>query len=73
MTSATLQLTSPTALERALRALSAAIARYVDRRIALRAERRVIAADLLREQRSRQQDPRALDIALLALGSRPRP
>jgi len=73
MTSATLRLTSPTALERALRALSDALARYVDRRIAERAERRAIAADLLREQQSRRQDPRALDIALLSLGSRPRP
>jgi hypothetical protein len=27
---------------------------------------------VLREQRARRQDPRALDVALLSLGSRPR-
>jgi len=72
MTSATLRVAAPTVLERGLTALAAAITRYVDHRIALRAERREIAVDLLREQQARRQDPHALDIALLSLGSRPR-
>lgn len=72
MTSATLRLASPTALERALTALAGAITRYVDHRVALRAERREIAVDMLREQQARRQDSRALDVAMLSLGSRPR-
>ncbi|MFD5225762.1 hypothetical protein ACFWHT_09100 [Microbacterium sp. NPDC058342] len=72
MTSATLRLATPTALERALRAFAVAISRYVDHRIAQRAERREIAFHTLREQQARRRDPRALDIALLSLGSRPR-
>ncbi|MDQ0612547.1 hypothetical protein QF046_000188 [Microbacterium sp. W4I4] len=72
MTSATLHLAAPTALERGLTAIAATITRYVDRRMALRAERREIAVDLLREQQARKQDPRALDIALLSMGSRSR-
>jgi hypothetical protein len=72
MTSATLRLAAPTTLERGLTALAAAITRYVDHRIAVRAERREIAVDLLREQQARKQDPRALDIALLSMGSRSR-
>lgn len=72
MTSATIRLVAPTALERGLRAFADAISRYVDHRIAVRAERREIAVDLLREQHARKQDPRALDVVLLALGSRPR-
>jgi hypothetical protein len=72
MTSATLRLAAPTSFERGLRALADALTRHVDRRIALRAERREIALDVLREQRARRQDPRALDVALLSLGSRPR-
>jgi len=72
MTSATLRLAAPTAIERGLKAFAEAISRHVDRRIALRAERREIAVDVLREQRARRHDPRALDLALLSLGSRPR-
>jgi len=72
MTSATLRLAAPTRLERGLKAFAEAISRHVDHRIALRAERREIADDLLREQQARRQDPRALDVALLSLGSRPR-
>lgn len=72
MTSATLRLATPTALERGLRHVADAISHYVDRRMAVRAERHEIALDVLREQQSRRQDPRAVDIALLSLGSRPR-
>ncbi|MFC7789525.1 hypothetical protein ACU045_11150 [Microbacterium sp. MAHUQ-60] len=72
MTSATLHLAAPTPFERGLKALAEAISRHVDHRIILRAERREIAVDVLREQQARRQDPRALDIALLSLGSRPR-
>jgi HD-GYP domain-containing protein (c-di-GMP phosphodiesterase class II) len=52
--------------------LADAITAYTERRRELRAERHEIALDILREQQSRKQDPRALDAALLALGSRPR-
>lgn len=72
MTSATLRLASPTTLERGLKALAESISRYVDHRIAVRAERREIAVDMLREQQARRHDPRALDVALLSMGSRPR-
>ncbi|MFD5215132.1 hypothetical protein [Microbacterium sp. NPDC058345] len=72
MTSATLPLASPTPLERGLQHLAGALSRYVERRIAARAERRAIALDLLREQHARIPDPRALDAALLSIGSRPR-
>ncbi|WP_309128586.1 hypothetical protein [Microbacterium sp.] len=72
MTSATLHLTAPTALERGLQHIADAISHYVARRIAARAERREITLDMLREQQTRRHDPQALDTALLALGSRPR-
>lgn len=72
MTSATLHLAAPTAFDRALRSIAASLSRYADRRIAARAERREIAIDMLREQHARRDDPRALDVALLAIGSRPR-
>lgn len=72
MTSATLHLVGPTRLERGLKSLAEALTRYVDARIASRAERREIALDMLREQQTRQSDPQALEIALASLGSRPR-
>lgn len=72
MTSATLHLVAPTRLERGLRLVARTLSSYVDHRIAARAERREIALDLLREQQVRRHDPRALDTALLSLGSRPR-
>ncbi|UNK72196.1 hypothetical protein [Microbacterium sp. H1-D42] len=73
MTAATLHLVAPTRLERGLQGIAASLSSYVDSRIAARAERREIALDLLREQHARRHDPRALDIALLSIGSRPRP
>jgi len=72
MTSATLQLPAPTRLERGLQHLAASLSRYVEHRITARAERREVALGLLRGQHSHRHDPRALDIALLSLGSRPR-
>jgi len=72
MTSATLHLVAPTRLERGLQHLAASLSRYVEHRIAARAERREIALDMLREQQARRHDPRALDLALLSIGSRPR-
>jgi HD-GYP domain-containing protein (c-di-GMP phosphodiesterase class II) len=72
MTAAPLHLATPTAAERTLLRLADAITAYTERRRELRAERHEIALDILREQQSRKQDPRALDAALLALGSRPR-
>lgn len=73
MTAATLHLVTPTRLERGLQSIAHTLSRYVDARIAARAERREIALDVLREQHARRHDPRALDIALLSIGSRPRP
>ncbi|MEJ1086859.1 hypothetical protein WDU99_00845 [Microbacterium sp. Mu-80] len=73
MTAAALQIAAPTRLERGLKALAHRLDRYVESRIAARAERREIALDLLREQQARRHDPRALDVALLSIGSRPRP
>ncbi|MGN7976108.1 hypothetical protein ACTJJ4_00880 [Microbacterium sp. 22195] len=72
MTAATLHLASPTTAERALLKIADAITAYTENRRLLRAERREIALDMLREQQARRQDPRALDCALLAIGSRPR-
>ncbi|WP_298867211.1 hypothetical protein [uncultured Microbacterium sp.] len=72
MTAAVLHLAAPTALERGLLRLAATITSYAEHRRERRAERHEIALDMLREQRVRKRDPRALDVALLSLGSRPR-
>jgi len=72
MTAATLHLATPTFSERTLLKLADVITAYIAHRREQRAARREIAVDTLREQQARQQDPRALDIALLSLGSRPR-
>ena len=72
MTAATLHLASPTTIERALLKIALAITAYTENRRLLRAERRDIALDLLREQQARKQDPRALEYAMLSIGSRPR-
>lgn len=72
MTSATLRLATPTHLERGLQSIAHMLTRYVDARIAIRAGKREIAVHMLREQQTRKRDPRALDIALMSLGSRPR-
>jgi HD-GYP domain-containing protein (c-di-GMP phosphodiesterase class II) len=72
MTAATLRLAAPTLAERTLLRLADAITAYTEHRREIRAERHEIALDMLREQQSRRQDPRSLDVALLALGSRPR-
>lgn len=70
MTTATLRLATPTPFERILQRTARGIARYVDRRMVSRAERREIALDLLREQQARKQDPRAVDHALARMGLR---
>jgi len=72
MTAATLHLAAPTRVERTLLQIADAITANIALRREARAARREIAADILREQQARRQDPRALDIALLSLGSRPR-
>lgn len=72
MTAATLHLAAPTRVERALLQIADAITTYTAHRREVRAGRREITADILREQQARRHDPRALDIALLSLGSRPR-
>ena len=72
MTAATLHLASPTTTERALLKIADAITAYTENRRLLRAERRDIALDLLLEQQARKHDPRALEYAMLSIGSRPR-
>ncbi len=68
MTAATLYLVSPTRGERRILRIAAWATARVEARIAIRAERRELALDLLREQQTRRQDPRAVDIALTHLG-----
>lgn len=68
MTSATLRLVAPTQTERGLLRLADRLTAYVEHRISRRAERRVIALDLLREQQTRKHDPLAVDHALAQLG-----
>lgn len=68
MTTATLRLASPTPFERLLQRVALGLARYVEHRIRLRAERREIALDMLREQQARKHDPRALDHTLAQMG-----
>lgn len=68
MTSATLHLVAPTQAERGLLRAADRLTAYVEHRIARRAERRVLALDLLREQQTRKQDPRAVDHALAQMG-----
>ena len=72
MATATVHLAAPTPIERMLRAIARALGRYVDARIAHRAERREQMLELLREQHERRIDPCALNAAMLLLGSRPR-
>ncbi|MDT0157459.1 hypothetical protein Q9R19_07475 [Microbacterium sp. ARD32] len=72
MTAATLHLASPTRFERLLLKVVDALTAYIAHRREQRTQRREIALDLLREQQARRHDPRALDVALLSLGSRPR-
>jgi len=78
MTHAAIRLASPTAPERALLKLAEMLTTVVARRREVRAERREsraergrVTGELVRGQ-GRAQDPAALNIALLALGSRPR-
>lgn len=73
MTAATLHIATPTVVERTLLRIADGLTAFVAHRRERRAERREIARDMLREQHARRHDPRALDVALLSLGSRPRP
>jgi HD-GYP domain-containing protein (c-di-GMP phosphodiesterase class II) len=68
MTSATLQLVSPTHTEIGLLRIAGRITAFVEHRIERRAQKRLIALDLLREQQTRKVDPRAVDLALAQLG-----
>ncbi|WP_282846015.1 hypothetical protein [Microbacterium oxydans] len=68
MTAATLHLVAPTRTERRLLRLADRLTVYVENRISHRAERRELSLDLLREQQTRRQDPRAVDHALAQLG-----
>ncbi len=72
MTSATIRLVAPTRAERRLLGLAEHLTAFVERRIADRARRREVALDLLREQQTRRQDPRAVDHMLAQLGIRER-
>ncbi|MGF2947775.1 hypothetical protein [Microbacterium alcoholitolerans] len=68
MTAATLHIAAPTIIERSLLRIADAITAFVARRSAVRAERREIALDMLREQQARKHDPRAIEHALAQLG-----
>lgn len=68
MTSATIQLVAPTQAERKLLGFADLLTAFVERRIARRAEKRVLALDLLREQQTTRQDPRAVDHMLAQVG-----
>ena len=68
MTSAALRIAAPTQTERRLLALAARLTACVEHRIAARAARREIAADLLREQQARRHDPRAVEHLLAQAG-----
>ncbi len=68
MTSATLHLTAPTHIEASVLRSARSLTAFVEQRVARRAERRLLALDLLREQQARRQDPRAVDHALAQLG-----
>lgn len=69
MTSATLHLVAPTQTERGLLRLADRLTAYVEHRISRRAERRVLALDILREQQARRQDPGAVDHLLAQMGA----
>lgn len=69
MSTATLRLATPTAFERALQRVALGLAQYVEHRITIRAERREIALDMLREQQARRHDPRAVDHLLAQMGA----
>lgn len=71
MTAATLQIAAPTFAERAGLRLADAIVVLVRRRMQRRAERRLVALDVLREQQARKADPVALEHAMLLVRSRP--
>ncbi|MFB7252321.1 hypothetical protein [Microbacterium sp. NPDC056234] len=71
MTAVSLHHVGPTRVESALLRVADALTAYVAHRRDIRAERRERELALLRGHRT-AQDPRALDIALLSLGSRPR-
>jgi hypothetical protein len=68
MTTATLRLVSPTRTEIGLLRMASRVTAFVEHRIERRAQRRLLALDLLREQQTRKQDPRAVDLALAQLG-----
>ncbi|MDR6868414.1 hypothetical protein J2Y69_003030 [Microbacterium resistens] len=72
MTAATLHVAAPTRAEGVLLRFAERLAAAVRGRMERRAERRALAADLLREQQARRADPTAVDRALLLIGSRPR-
>lgn len=68
MTSATIRLVTPTQVERRLLGLADLLRSFVEHRIERRAEKRMLALDLLREQQTRRQDPRAVDHLLAQAG-----
>ncbi|MEV7611164.1 hypothetical protein AB0N61_16870 [Microbacterium sp. NPDC089320] len=68
MTSATIRLVAPTRAERKLLGLADLLTGFVEHRIERRAQRRVLALDLLREQQTRRQDPHAVDHMLAQVG-----
>ncbi|WP_311244330.1 hypothetical protein [Microbacterium sp. WCS2018Hpa-23] len=68
MTGATIRLVAPTQAERQLLGLADLLTGFVERRITRRAQKRALALDLLREQQTRRQDPRAVEHMLAQIG-----
>ncbi|HWV50829.1 MAG TPA: hypothetical protein VN035_15375 [Microbacterium sp.] len=69
MTSATIHLVAPTPAERRLLGVAERLTVLVQHRIERRAQKRTLALDLLREQQTRRQDPRAVDHMLAQMGA----
>ena len=68
MTSVTVQITAPTPVELGVLRVARLLTAFVEQRVARRAERRLIALDLLRQQQTSRHDLRAVDHALAQLG-----
>lgn len=72
MTAVSLNHAAPTRVENVLLHIADMLTAYVAQRREARADRRAHEMTQLRDAHGRPADPRALDIALLSLGSRPR-
>lgn len=68
MTSVTVHITAPTPVELGVLRVAHRLTAFVEQRVARRAERRLIALDLLRQQQTSRHNPHAVDHALAQLG-----